>query len=73
MSDDSCIGYLLSYLYIFATIMHFFSVGNDAAPTGFLDMPSNSQPITVGVIVGTCVALTIGVTIFIFILRCVKT
>lgn len=35
-------------------------------------MPSNNLPITVGVIVGTCVVLTVGVVIFIFISRCVK-
>lgn len=45
---------------------------NDAAHTGLVYTPSNNLPVTVGVIVGTGVALTVGVVIFIFILRYVK-
>lgn len=49
----------------------FFS-DNGTTSSGLHRTPSNNLPITVGVIVGTCVVLTVGVVIFIFISRCVK-
>lgn len=71
--DDCHISY--NYLYIIAInngkICVYF-LDNWTASTGFIISPSNNMSITVGMIVGTCVVLTIGVVIFIFISRCVK-
>lgn len=47
-------------------------LGDVAATAESLDMSSSNLPVTVGVIIGTCVVLTVGVVVFIFILRYVK-
>lgn len=64
-----------SYLHIFAIYnanYFFYYLDNWTPSAGFLNTQSNKMPITVGMIVGTCVVLTLGVVIFIFISRCVK-
>lgn len=54
--------------------MHYFfySLDNWTPSAGFLDTQTKKMPITVGMIVGTCVVLTLGVVIFIFVSRYVK-
>lgn len=49
---------------------YYYHFGNGAAES--LYTSSNNLPVTVGVVVGTCVVITIGVVIFIIILRYVK-
>lgn len=50
----------------------YYNLGNGADTVKTLNKQSTNLPVTVGVIVATCVVLTVGVVIFIFILRCVK-
>lgn len=46
-----------------------YHLGDGSATAESLYATSNNLPVTVGVIVGTCLVLTVGVVIFIFILR----
>lgn len=52
--------------------MYFISSDNETVSRRLHSTPSNNTPVTVGVIVGTCVALTVGVVIVFFISRCVQ-
>lgn len=51
---------------------YIFYSENGTTSSGLHSMPTNNLSITVGVIVGTCVVLTVGVVIFIFFSRCVQ-
>lgn len=63
---------LLSHYAKYNMEFYYDHLGDGAATAESLYMSSSNLPVTVGVIIGTCVVLTVGVVVFIFILRYVK-
>lgn len=63
---------LCSHYAIYYIAFYYDHLGDGAATAESLYMSSSNLPVTVGVIIGTCVFLTVGVVVFIFILRYVK-
>lgn len=55
--------------YAINNIDIYYHLGNGADIVKSLNRSSNNQPVTIGVIVGACVLLTIGVIVLIFFLR----
>lgn len=63
---------LLHLISLQLIIKLYFYSDNGTDYSGLHTTPPSTLPITVGVVVGTCVVLTLGVVIFIFISRCVQ-